>query len=242
MNRFISDDIVEEIRNRCNIVDIINSYAPLKKTGSTWKTLCPFHQEKTPSFVVTPERQIYHCFGCGKGGDVFRFIMDREGVDFPTAVHLLADRCGVLIPERESRPGEAPESRESAENRVNRRDRLYQLHEKLCNWFERNLKNVTGRQVAEYLKGRELPDEIVAKFRLGAAQDSWDAGLSWCKMEKFTEEELLLAGIVIRSEQDQSRVYDRFRNRLIFPIWNETGKVVAFSARTIEADPQARNT
>ncbi len=239
MNRYISDDIIEEVRNRCNIVDIINSYAPLKKTGSTWKTLCPFHQEKTPSFVVTPERQIFHCFGCGKGGDVFRFIMDREGVDFPTAVHLLADRCGVLIPESAPRAGESPQqARENAENRANRRDRLYQLHEKLCTWFEKNLKRDECRQVAEYLQSRELPPEIVAKFRLGAAQDSWDAGMNWCRMEKFTDEELLLAGIVLQSEQDKSRLYDRFRNRLIFPIWNETGKVVAFSARTIEANPQ----
>ena len=136
MNRAIPDEIVEEIRSRVNIVDLLGSYVHLKRGGNgVYKALCPFHQEKTPSFTVNENRQSYHCFGCGKGGDVFRFVMERENVDFPNAVHLLASRCGVIIPEKVTYEAGGKSGRERADER----ERLYRLCEDFTQFFEQSL-------------------------------------------------------------------------------------------------------
>jgi DNA primase len=229
MERYIPDEIIEQIRARCDIVDLIGSYVPLKKAGNAWKALCPFHQEKTPSFNVNPQRHSFHCFGCGKGGDIFRFVMEKENVDFPTAVQLIASRYQIHIPSSSAprRPGEkeAPSGEQ--------KDRIYQVIESVCSWFQSNLRNPDS-PVRSYLDRRGIPMEIAAQFQIGAAPDSWDAAINYCKSRGFTDREILTAGIAKENEQTPGRMYDRFRNRLTFAIWNEQGKVVAFSARSID--------
>jgi DNA primase len=235
MNRAVPEDIIEEIRSRCNIVDVIRSYIPVKKAGGgTWKALCPFHNEKTPSFTISEPRGRYHCFGCGAGGDAFKFIMEWEKVDFPNAIHLLASKCGVLIPEKTY---SSPQEQQHAQKRAGKRERLYQINKEFSEWYALLLKNNPNWPVSQYLTNRGIPPEIAQKFQLGVAPDSWDASLVHGKELNFSEEELLESGIAIQNEESK-RTYDRFRNRLIFPIWNEQGRVVGFSARTIEKESQ----
>jgi DNA primase len=235
MNRAVPDEIVEEIRSRCDVVDIIRGFIPIKKAGpGRWKALCPFHQEKTPSFTITEQSQRYHCFGCGRGGDVFRFIMDWEKVDFPNAIHLLAAKCGVIIPEQNY---SSPQERQQAKARASRRERLYQINKTFAEWYSTFLNNNPQSPVAQYLQTRGIPPEIAEKFQIGASPDAWDASLNHGRQLGFSQDELLESGIVLANEQTR-RIYDRFRNRLVFPIWNEQGRVVGFSARTIEAETQ----
>jgi len=233
MNRAVPEETIEEIRSRCNIADIIRSYIPIKKAGGgTWKALCPFHNEKTPSFTISEQRGRYHCFGCGAGGDAFKFVMDWEKVDFPNAIHLLAAKCGVIIPEKTY---SSPQERQQAQQRAGQREQLYKINKEFAEWYALLLKNNPEWPVSQYLKNRGIPPEIAEKFQLGVAPDSWDASLVHGKELNFTEEELLESGIAFKNEE-KKRVYDRFRNRLIFPIWNEQGRVVGFSARTIEKE------
>ncbi|MDD3154685.1 MAG: DNA primase [Victivallaceae bacterium] len=229
-NRSISDDVIAEIRARCSIVDVVGTVVPLKRAGSgRFKGLCPFHQEKTPSFTVDEGKGFFHCFGCGKSGDAFRFVMERENVDFPNAVHILASRCGVVIPEYTS-PAEAAEDRHRADARV----RLYELHEKFTTFFQENLAR-PGNPALDYLTRRKIPSEIIRDFRLGYAPDEWDACLRYgCNVLGYSKEEMLSSGIVQQSES--GRAYDQFKGRLTFPIANEQGKIVGFSARILSAD------
>jgi DNA primase len=229
MNRYIPDNILDEIRTRSDIVEVIDSYVPLKKAGVSWQACCPFHQEKTPSFKVNPEKQIYHCFGCGKGGNVFTFVMETEGVDFPEAARILASKCGVIIPENES-PAQVHDPGGIS------RERLYSLHEDLAAWFEENLWQHPETPVYRHFYERKIPIAAAKKFGIGASPDSWDAALNWAKSRGYSEKELLAAGIVLESQNSQGRIYDRFRNRLMFPIWNDQGRVVAFSGRAVEKD------
>jgi DNA primase len=233
MNRAIPEEIIEEIKLRVDIVELINSYIPLKKSGSdTWKALCPFHNEKTPSFSISQKRQHFHCFGCGKSGNVFSFVMEREAVDFPNAAYILAGKYNIIIPEKKY---SSAEERHQEKIKSDSRERLYQVNEEFASWYASLLKVESNSAVARYLLQRAIPNEIRDKFRIGAAPDSWDASLKYGLSRGYTELELLEAGILLRSEQ--GKIYDRFRNRLIFPIWNEQGRVVGFSARTIEVDP-----
>ena len=183
MNRYIPDNIIDEIRARCDIVELINSYVPLKQTGSSWQACCPFHQEKTPSFKVNPEKQIFHCFGCGKGGNVFTFVMDTEGLNFPEAARILAQRYGIIIPETQEARRESPDGVS--------RERLYSIHEKIKEWFEKNLWEDTGSDVYRHFYERQIPVDVAKKFGVGAARDSWDAALNWAKNEGYSEKELL---------------------------------------------------
>lgn len=228
--RFIPNEIRDQIRDNSDIVDVIGSYIQLKQLGHAWKACCPFHNEKTPSFTVSAERQSFHCFGCGKGGDVFRFVMEHEGVDFTTAAHLLAQRAHIHIPENNYGNAESGQA-------ADRKDRLYEIHEQLTSWYQSFLKTVTDSSVAQYLATRSLDADSIAKFRLGAAPDGWDGAVNFLKKQGFTDEEIKLSGVVSESEKSAGRFYDRFRNRLIFPIWNEQGRVVGFSSRkVVESD------
>ena len=232
MNRAIPDEIVEEIRSRVNIVDLLGSYVHLKRGGNgVYKALCPFHQEKTPSFTVNENRQSYHCFGCGKGGDVFRFVMERENVDFPNAVHLLASRCGVVIPEKVTYDSSGKSGRERADER----ERLYRLTEAFAGFFEKSLFAPEGRRALDYLHGRGIPDDIIRKFRIGYSPDEWDATVKFGRSLGYSDEEMAATGTVRKNEERRS-LYDHFKGRLTFSIWNENGKVVGFSARTLEKD------
>lgn len=232
MNRAIPDEIVEEIRNRVNIVDLLGSYVHLKRGGNgVYKALCPFHQEKTPSFTVNENRQSYHCFGCGKGGDVFKFVMERENVDFPNAVHLLASRCGVIIPEKVTYDASGKSGRERADER----ERLYRLCEDFTQFFEKNLFSLGGKRALDYLHDRGITDEIIRKFRIGYSPDEWDAAVKFGRAKGYTDDEMVSTGTVRRNDERRT-LYDHFKGRLTFSIWNENGKVVGFSARTLEKD------
>lgn len=239
MPRFIPDDILDQIRMRSDIVDIIQSYVPtLKRAGTAWKACCPFHQEKTPSFTVNPARQSYKCFGCGKGGNVFTFIMEMEKLDFPNAAEFLARKAGVVIPEDEtSGRGIAFRGKGDAGD-YNLRERLYTLHELLATWYAKNLSTGAVPTVCQYFSTRGIATEFMNRFQIGAAPDSWDAAVNLAHKNGYTDEELRLSGIVSEKEERSGHIYDRFRNRLMFPIWNEQGRVVAFSARSVEKDPK----
>lgn len=226
----IPPEIIDEIQTRSDIVEVIGNYVPLKKAGSnSWKACCPFHNEKTPSFHVRGDKQVFYCFGCHKGGNVFKFVMEKEGITFPEAAHLLAGRCGVDIPE--NAPGADPREARAA---ANTRERMYQLNEEFARFFEHQLLRYPDSPAAQYLASRKIPPEVVKQFRIGAAPDSWDAGLRFGKSLGFSEEEMLRAGVLHHNEE-RRRTYDLFRNRLTFAIWNEQGKVVGFSARTLES-------
>ena len=228
----IPQSVIEDIRARCDIVDVVGTFVQLKRSGSSsFKGLCPFHNEKTPSFHVDTARQSYHCFGCGKGGDVFRFMMEKEGMTFYDAVHALASRAGVIIPES------APDGdEEGARRRAGTKERLYRLNEAVSEFFCRNLHDHPDSEAAQYLRRRGIPDDVAKKFRIGAAPDSWDAAQRFCRSRGFTDEEGELAGVLRRSEN--GRVFDQFRNRLVFSIFNEAGRGVGFSARSLEPKPQ----
>lgn len=228
----IPQSVIEDIRARCNIVDVVGAFVQLKRAGSSsYKGLCPFHNEKTPSFHVDIARQSFHCFGCGKGGDVFRFLMEKEGMTFYDAVHSLASRVGIIIPES------APDGdEESARQRAGAKERLYRLNEEVSEFFCRNLREHPDSEAAQYLRRRGIPDDVARKFRIGAAPDSWDAAQRFCRSKGYTDEEGVTAGVLHRSEN--GRVFDQFRNRLVFSIFNETGRGVGFSARSLEPKPQ----
>ena len=230
MNLDLNKDVIEEIRSRSDIVEVISSFGvQLKRSGgSSFKGLCPFHQEKTPSFHVDISRQSYHCFGCGKGGDVFRFFMDKENVDFVNAAQILAARCGVIIPEK-AFTGKVKESQSE-------RERLLAVNAEFSKFFCRILADNPSSPGAVYLKNRGITPDVIQKFKIGMAPDGWTAGLEYGKRLGFTEKELLLAGVA-RKKEDTGRVYDQFRNRVTFTIENEQGRPVGFSARTLEAKP-----
>ena len=242
MPRYIPDDVLDQIRLRADIVDVVQSYVPtLKKAGLTWKACCPFHHEKTPSFTVNPDRQYFKCFGCGKGGDVFKFVMELENLDFTSAVEQLAKKYGIIIPETPSpRHGFGGSRRESFDGQIEygTRERLCTLHEKLAKFYREYLLEHKDGPVAAYFRTRGIPDDISQKFLIGASPDSWDAAIQFAHKEGFIDDELRASGIVSSKDDNQSHIYDRFRNRLMFPIWNESGRIVGFSARSIERDPQ----
>ncbi|MBQ6352028.1 MAG: DNA primase [Lentisphaeria bacterium] len=228
----ISKTVIEDIRARCDIVDVIGAFVQLKRSGaSSYKGLCPFHNEKTPSFHVDVARQSYHCFGCGKGGDVFRFLMEKEGVTFYDAIHMLASREGVIIPDDDG-GGDPAEARQ----RAGAKERLYRLNEAASEFFCRFLREHPDSEAAQYLRRRGIPDDVARKFRIGAAPDSWDALRNFCRTQGFTDEEGVTAGVLHRSEN--GRVFDQFRNRLVFSIFNEVNRGVGFSARSLEPKPQ----
>ncbi|MBK7090837.1 MAG: DNA primase [bacterium] len=221
---FYGDDIVERVREASDIVDVISAYLPLKRKGRNYWARCPFHQEKTASFSVSPDKQIFHCFGCHKGGNVFSFIIEYEKLPFPDALKLLAARANVQLPEK----GETRETREF--------DQIYWAHEVAMKFFQEHL--LESRKSLEYLKSRKLTDATIEKFKIGYAPDSWDAFLHYAKQKSLTESDLEKAGLVIKKEN--GGYYDRFRDRLVFTIFNTAQKPIAFGARTFDPKEQAK--
>ncbi|MCR4402813.1 MAG: DNA primase [Firmicutes bacterium] len=222
--RGFSDDVLDELRAKSDIVEVISGYVALKQAGRTYKGLCPFHAEKTPSFVVSPEKQLFHCFGCGAGGDVFSFVMKIENLSFAEAVRLLADRAGIVVDERAQGAAEAREEQRA----------LYEANEAACEYFESVLaRSPEARNARDYLKRRGLADETVAKFRLGFASQSWDALLRALSRRKIAKETLLAAGLVVPGKEPGS-CYDRFRARLMFPICDPSGRVIGFGGRVLD--------
>src|SRR3954447_7695292 len=230
----IPTQTIEQIAAANDIVEVIGAYFPLKRAGSTFKALCPFHQEKTPSFTVSPSRQTFHCFGCGAGGSVFRFVMDYEHLEFPAAVKKLAARVGIpVVEERGMSSGD--EDRQHETRRV-----LLQLHSEAAEWFHENLvKKKVGEPAREYLKGRGIDKRIAKDWQIGFAPESWDAFLSWATERGYQQRLLLESGLVTRREEGENKPYDRFRNRIMFPIHNDVGEVIAFSGRILDQEAEA---
>ena len=225
-----SEAFLQELAERNDIVDVVGSYVHLtKKSGSNLFGLCPFHSEKTPSFSVSPAKQIYHCFGCGKGGSVISFIMEIENLSFPDAVAFLARRAGMAMPEEE----------QDASSR--KRQRLLALNREAARFFHSELKGPGGQLARDYLARRKLSGRTVTNFGLGFAPDSWDSLVRAMKGLGFTELELFDAGLVRRGKR--SGVYDTFRNRLMFPVIDVRGNVIGFSGRILgDGEPKYMNT
>lgn len=228
----IAEETIQRVADATDIVELVGSYFPLKRAGTSYRALCPFHREKSPSFHVNPARQSFHCFGCGAGGGVLRFVMDYEHVDFPTAVRRLAQRAGIPVIEETSSGDDAKQH--------GQRERLLALHAEAAAWFHRHLlKSPEAAHARDYLKSRGIGVETAKTWQLGYAPDSWDALLTHLRERRFSAEEIALGGLASSKEGDagpQGRVYSRFRDRLMFPIRNDYGEVVAFSGRVLHGD------
>jgi DNA primase len=227
MAGFLSPATREQIRAASDIVDVIGSYLPLKRAGANFTALCPFHKEKSPSFNVNPQKQIFHCFGCHKGGDVFTFVAEYEHIGFMDAVRRLAERAKIPL-EFDSTPG-AQESRHL-------KDQLLDIHEQLTQRWQSCLANEAAGQVArDYLAKRGVSKEATKLFRIGAAPEAWDDTVNWARNKKFDLATVEKAGLIIHKEET-GNYYDRFRGRLMFPICDEQGRVVGFSGRVLSGD------
>ncbi len=226
----ISPETIEQVTAASNIVDVIGSYFPLQRAGTEFRALCPFHQEKTPSFYVNPDKQTFYCFGCQRGGTIIQFVQEYEHIDFPEAIRRLAARAGIAIQQEEFSAEE--------EEKQSLRKRLLRLHFEAAEWFHRNLLRTRAAESARaYLSQRGLNIEIAKRWLIGYAPDSWRALTEWGQASSFSREELVISGLVkLKDEKSaDSRFYDRFRHRLMFPITNDLGEVIAFSGRQIDS-------
>ena len=203
------DPQVQQIKDRINIVEVVGQYVTLKRAGRSYSARCPFHKERTPSFHVSPERGTYICFGCGEKGDVFSFIQKMDGLDFPTALKQLAEKAGVKLEPRRQRP---PEEKEKEE-------RLREVCEAAVKFFESQL--AAKKDVQEYLKNRGVKAETVNTWRLGYAPAEWESLCRHLVSTGFTKDEVVEAGFAVRSEKKPGEIFDRFRGRIIFPIFDE---------------------
>jgi len=229
----IAQETVEKVAAASDIVEIIGSYFPLKRAGTEFRAICPFHQEKTPSFFVSPSKQSYYCHGCGAGGAVFQFLMQYENIEFPEAVRRLAARAGIPIIEDEI------DAEEEAKQSL--RKRLLRLHFEAAAWFHSNLlRTQAAAHARSYLKDRGINIEIAKRWQIGYSPNAWDALVTWANRAGFTKEELVESGLVKAREEGnpRSNIYDRFRDRLMFPISNDIGEVIAFSGRILR--PEAK--
>ena len=217
----------EKVKQQADIVRVVGEYVPLKKAGQNFRGLCPFHAEKTPSFNVHPTKQIYHCFGCGQGGDVFKFVMEMEKCAFPEAIRIVAEKCGIAVPHPKER---SPEERK--ENQL--RAVLVEMHREAQTFFVRQLEGtLEGKAARAYLEDRGLDNDALARFGIGYAPSGGDLLLRHFR-GKYPEKSLVESGLISR---DQSgRLFDRFRRRITFPIANESAKIVAFGARALGDD------
>ncbi len=239
MKSFIPEHILEEVRSRADIVEVISDYVPLKVAGKNFKGLCPFHQEKTPSFTANREKQIYHCFGCGAGGNVFRFLMGMEDLPFIEAVRRLAARFQVSIPETAQSLGNT--------DTWNKKEVLYKLNAEAADYYHHQLLNtIGGKQARDYLETRGINRETLERFKLGWAPDEWRGLLDHLQAkEKVSADILVHAGLIIKKEKEGGKDvhYDRFRGRLMFPIFEGQNRVIGFGGRILgDGEPKYLNT
>ena len=218
-------DVLDDIRARVDIVELVGQFVNLKRAGENWKGLCPFHTERTPSFTVNPKRGIFHCFGCGAGGDAFRFLMRHDRLAFPEAVRALAERTGVVL----------ATSREAEPEAAGKLDALRRVMALAAEFYSRSLWEAGGAKAREYLDTRGVDAEVARRFGLGYAPASWDALLSRMKAEGVGDDLLVQAGLVL-PRQTGGGFYDRFRGRLLFPIRDTQGRVVAFGGRALAGE------
>ncbi len=224
----IPDALIDEIRSSSDIVDVISASLKLKKRGKNYVGLCPFHQEKSPSFNVSPDRQMYHCFGCGAGGNVFTFVMETEKVSFIEAVRTLADRAGIILPS----PGREDSSR-ATEAEI-----LYGICRDAVSYFQENLaKTVEGKLALEYFHHRGFSDDTMRTFGLGYAMNSWDGFAKFAEKREIDPALAEKGGLLVRRD-DGSGYYDRFRGRAMFPIYSASGRAIAFGARKMREEDQ----
>ncbi len=230
-NVFVFDQrFLDELIARSDIVDVVSGYVALQRKGGNLFGLCPFHNEKTPSFSVSPDKQIYHCFGCKKGGGVINFIMEIENLTFPEAVRFLAKRANLPVPEEEDR---------SDADRLRRR--VLELNRDAARWYYDLLCSPEGKAVQAYLDKRQIRKSIAVRFGMGASPDRWDGLLTAMTRKGYTKQELLAAGLVVNGKN--GRLYDKFRNRLMLPVIDTRGDVVGFGSRVIDnSEPKYMNT
>ena len=227
----IPGHIIQEITDKCDIVEFISKYVRLKRSSGEYVGLCPFHGEKTPSFHVSADKQLYHCFGCGEGGTIINFVMKMENLSFIEAVRFLGEQVGVVI----------PESSDFDDKAAKRKQRLYDINKEAGRFFYSQLGSEEGKIAREYFSSRGLSKETVVKFGLGYAPDSWDKLFKHLKSKGFTEYEALDAGLIVKGQKGGA--YDRFRNRVMFPIFDIRGNLIAFGGRVLDdSKPKYLNT
>ncbi len=214
-------DAVDEIKGKLDIVDLVSQYVQLKKSGHNYKGLCPFHKEKTPSFMVSQDKQIAYCFGCHKGGDIFKFMMEMDRVEFPEALQTLAKRAGVQLQKLEQKD-------------ISYRQKLLAITTRAKAIFAGQLFETIGEKALQYIRQRGLSDDQIKDLELGYAADSFDALYKMLIQEGYEKKEIVDAGLASLKEFSQDSLYDRFRNRLIFPINNIEGNTVAFAGRVLD--------
>ena len=221
----IPQDIIERVRDSADIVDVVSQYVDLKQRGPNFFGLCPFHNEKTPSFSVAPAKQIYYCFGCNSGGNAFSFLMDYQQISFPDAVKVLADRYNIPI------------SLERSDGDSELYSSLYKLHEIAVQLYQDNLFSKSGQKALNYLKDRGLNEDMIKQFKIGFAEDSWDQLVKKCKGRGFTRSQIVQSGLFSQSDKG---TFDRFRSRIMFPVFHPSGKPIAFGGRIFESDDPAK--
>ncbi len=229
MGYVFPEELIEEVKTANDVYDVISEYVPLKKSGHTYKGLCPFHSEKTPSFFVNPERQIFHCFGCGAGGNVYTFLMRYENISFPEAVKQLALKRGISLPVVER--GDNPEA--------GWRKRMLDVNTKALEFFQKQLASAGGEPARRYLADRGIGAQDVARFRIGWSPGEWEALHAHMRRSGVADELLVKAGLIV-PRQGGSGHYDRFRGRVIFPIADAQGETVAFGGRTIDKEGEPK--
>lgn len=223
---------IDDLKRQADIVRVIQDYVQLKKKGANWMACCPFHKEKTPSFSVSPTKEIYFCFGCHKGGSVFNFVMEIERVSFPDAIKIVADKVGMPLPKM------VEDSRFEARRQES--DDVIQLNSWAMDWWQQQLESSKEARVArEYLVQRELTEETQKSFRLGYAPDSWEALSTYLRQKGATQQQIERSGLVVKKEEG-SGSYDRFRGRLMFPVLNVQGNPIAFGGRALKPDDNAK--
>ena len=229
MSGLIPQSFIDDLLNRTDIVDVVASRVSLKKTGKNYSACCPFHKEKTPSFSVSPDKQFYYCFGCGAGGNALGFVMDHDNLDFPTAVEELAKAAGMQVP-REEGPRQAQKPRQAVDSP------LYSILQAAAEYYASALKSHPARAAAvDYLKGRGLSGVIARDFNLGFAPPGWDGLYKHLGADELQQKAMLDAGLLIENE-DSGKRYDRFRDRVMFPIRDSRGRVIAFGGRVLGDD------
>lgn len=216
---YVAEEIIEKIKESNDIVDIISESVPLKRVGRNYWGLCPFHNEKTPSFSVTREKQLFKCFGCGEGGNVITFIMKSKNLDFNEALRLLADKANITL-------------EETAENRKSNEklEVYFKMHVDAARFFFKNLKD--NKEIREYFYKRGITDQMIRSFGLGYALNSWDSLLKYLKAMNYKEEDIVRCGLATKN--DKGKIYDRFRHRIMFPVFDVRGRVIAFGARVMD--------
>ena len=220
----IPQDIIERVRDSADIVDVVSKYVDLKQRGPNYFGLCPFHNEKTPSFSVSPTKQIYYCFGCNAGGNVYSFLMDYQKIPFPDAVKVLAEQYNIPI---ELKRSDGDSELYSS---------LYKLHEIAMELYQENLFSNVGEKSLAYLKERGFEEDIIKQFKIGYALDSWDQLVEACKGKGFTRSQIVQSGLFSQSDKG---IFDRFRSRIMFPIFHPSGKPIGFGGRIFGSDQVA---